>query len=588
MNILTGIKKTFLGMHKGIRRFPIAVLFTVVMTILVNLYIFEVYKNEVFISRALMVLGTGSILSLDIHLLCENLSDKIKSIWVRAFLQLIGILFLAWLFYFLDINTEELNTLQIIVYIGINLFLFIGKFYIAKFNKAKNYSIYVRNIILAILKAYIYAVVLLIGVFAILFSLDKLFNIYIDEKIYFSFANFILMLFATLIYLSSFPESIEYMGDIRMGKAFYILIMYITMPLLFIYTLILYAYFTKVILTSAWPNGLVGNLVLWYGLVSVFVVFWMSSLQNISSVVSKLKLIFTIAILPNIVILFMAIHIRIQDYGITVPRYYVVLGGIFIVISMLYYTLRRNSSNIFIPVLLSFLVLISTVTPIGAYNISRWNQNERLEKLLLSNNMIEDGQLKKNFNIADEDKYRIAQIVKYLSYNDMKIRYLPDDFDIYKDFSDSFGYDANGIKDYYDEASDNETANIYMVNRNEIKDISGFDRFLRKNIYTWDAIDGSNKGEDIYVEDNKLIIQFYDADKLLAVDKVGLDKIFDIVKKSEEKELKLELTNDVYYEGEVDGIKYKMIINSSTLERNKKTKEYKYIDLDIFLLYTVK
>lgn len=60
--------------------------------------------------------------------------------------------------------------------------------------------------------------------------------------------------------------------------------------------------------------------------------------------------------------------------------------------------------NILIPFTLSIVALISVFGSFSSYSISKISQNNRLEKILLKDNMIKNGKIQSSPDISKEDK----------------------------------------------------------------------------------------------------------------------------------------------------------------------------------------
>ncbi|MFZ7131862.1 MAG: DUF4153 domain-containing protein [Eubacteriales bacterium] len=119
---------------------------------------------------------------------------------------------------------------------------------------------------------------------------------------------------------------------------------YIVIPLITVYTFILYAYFLKILVTWQWPQGLVSHLVLWYACIGVGVLFLITPLLQKNFFNHLFKMIFSKGILPLLVMMFISIGLRVQQYGITENRYFVILLGLWVTGIMIYFALRKNKA----------------------------------------------------------------------------------------------------------------------------------------------------------------------------------------------------------------------------------------------------
>jgi hypothetical protein len=77
--------------------------------------------------------------------------------------------------------------------------------------------------------------------------------------------------------------------------------------------------------------------------------------------IKKFRKIFPYAVVPQIFMLFYAIYIRINQYDITINRYFVVTFGIMLLMISLYYIFNKSKKLIIIPLVLSFFTLFISV-----------------------------------------------------------------------------------------------------------------------------------------------------------------------------------------------------------------------------------
>ncbi len=210
-----------------------------------------------------------------------------------------------------------------------------------------------------------------------------------------------------------------------------VLVLYIIMPLISVYTIILYIYFGKIIITRQWPEGLVSHLVLWYSAISAAVLFFITPLLNEKAWPRRYMKYFPKAILPLIVMMFISIGIRINAYGVTENRYFVVALGIWVFLVMIYFSTTKKLRNIVLPISLAVITIISVFGPFSSYSVSKYSQNKRLNKIFVKNNMIKDNKvIKASAKVTDEDARQITSILNYFERNHSlrDIKELPEDF----------------------------------------------------------------------------------------------------------------------------------------------------------------
>ena len=264
-------------------------------------------------------------------------------------------------------------------------------------------------------------------------------------------------------------------------RALKILLLYIVMPLITVYSLILYLYFLKIIITRNWPQGLVSHLVLWYSIVSVAVIYFISPILKDNKWAEKFKGYFPKFIIPILIMMFISMGIRISAYGLTENRYYGIVMGLWVTGIMLYFSLKKQQKNIVIPVSLAILVLISVFGPLSSFSVSKFSQNKRLESILKRNGMLEGNEIIAKSDIAREDKEEISMILMYFKnkHSLKDVKYLDEGFNLTdKDMETVFGFPFTE-KDIFDRKYFHYYAEYDLASIIDVKD---YDYFINSNV----------------------------------------------------------------------------------------------------------
>ncbi len=442
------LRTTILNLKKSIERFPITVFLSTALAILLIIFherpdILTQVQIDNFV-RLNMVVGLSILLSLYIGLFAERLF--FNNAFKKILSYIIGAIILI-LYYFLLL--PDFNFVSIARYTGFVLFLMISTFYIPWLKRNENFEYYVIKVFSSLLVTFVYSAVLCFGLFAILFTVDQLFDLTIDGKYYYYIFLFVSLIFAVALFLSKIPGSKDELKDYTYSRSLKVLLLYIVIPLISIYTLILYVYFAKILITSQWPKGLVSHLVLWYSTISVGVIFLISPILQDNPVGRIFKNIFPKIIIPILGMMFVSIGIRINQYGITENRYYVVLLALWVLGIMIYYSLIKNIKNIIVPITLSLAILIAIIGPLSSFSFAIRSQNSRFDELLLENNMLVDGAIVANTSIRSDSKKEITNIITYFeTYHELEdLKSLPENFSL-TNMESVFGFKYNPY-DYY-------------------------------------------------------------------------------------------------------------------------------------------
>ena len=147
------------------------------------------------------------------------------------------------------------------------------------------------------------------------------FELNIDNDIYFDVFIIVAGLFSVTHFLGHVLET-----DILIDEKYYppvlkVLFVYIIIPLISIYTLILYAYFVRLIILREFPINILGHLVVWYGLISVILLFFINRIKSVNAYTEKFYKFFPVAIMLPLAMLFAAVVNRIADRDLGIWKY---------------------------------------------------------------------------------------------------------------------------------------------------------------------------------------------------------------------------------------------------------------------------
>lgn len=375
---------------------------------------------------------------------------------------------------------KAFNSVSITRYAALSIVLYLIFMFTPYYYTRSNFELYIVKLLSRFLATVLYAGVMFLGISAILFTLNELLKFNISSKTYFDLFLIITGIFSPCFFLAGVPLLNTELSLSDYPKLLKILLIYIVIPLLTTYTVILYIYFGKIIFTLQWPVQLVMHLVLWYSLISTIVIFLTTIFVAESNLVKFFTKWATKLLLPLLIMLFVSVGKRIHAYGITEPRYFVIVLGLWVMGIMLYYILSRNPRNIVLPITLAIVAAICVVGPLSAYSVSKYSQNLRLKSILTKYHMLSGNSIvKSKQELSEYDKVEISQILNYFSnYHQLRdVNYLSKNFKIV-DMENTFGFpsqsntgDLNQSK-YF---SYNLTTPQYPIA------ITGYDYFINMN-----------------------------------------------------------------------------------------------------------
>jgi len=573
MKLTERIKGQFAGLGDSFMRYPVTAILSVTLMIILIIQnernIDGIYETEM-LRRLAMTAALGMLASISLKHLQERFWQNRPSL-IIVVPPTILIMGLYYVFF-----TEEMNRINTMRFIGLILTLIIAIFYTLKLKENEDYEPYVIRIFYGFFITVLYSGVLYFGISAIIFTINALFDAEIDGKWFFYFFLMVTFIFGALMFLSKLPEKDESYRDYPYSKALKILLLYIVIPLITIYTGILYVYFIKILVTQEWPRGLVSNLVIWYSVVSAAVIFFITPILEENKVAQLFRIWFPRILLPILAMMFMSIGKRIAQYGVTENRYFVVLLGIWVLLIMIYFIVKRKLSNIFIPVSLSIFALVSILGPLSAFSVSSFSQNQRFTALLEKNDMLQSGAIEPGTDVSEEDRRNISSIVNYFDSRDRsKIKYIEEDFE-YQDFERVFGFER---EDYYSYA---ETDYIYLsteMDRSAL-DIKGYDYLYTVN---YNSKTDETNGITLELKDvTNLIIK--ENDEVLMDEDLSED-IMTIVNKNEGMMEKGQISyEDSIILKENDKVSVKLMLRELAGRKSNETRlDYDYINFYILL-----
>lgn len=295
----------------------------------------------------------------------------------------------------------------------------------------------------------IFCGVLFVGLALAIVACRELLNLKVGSNAIADLFVVVIGIFNTLFFLAGIPSSYaELNSNKEFPKMLKMFTQYILMPLVALYIIILYVYGIKIVVQWRLPNGEVSLLIMCYSVLGILALLLVTPLRNDtqSPWVRLFFQFFFIASLPLIALLYVAIITRASIYGITEPRYYLLLLGAWLGFLSVYFIFSPSKNIKVIPSSLGLLGLLSLFGPWSAFAVSEWSQISRLDALLIKNKVWKPGE-----KVSDSpplmqsgDNDNVHSIVEYL-VNSGKLsamqKYFAEDLRLYKPTD---GYNPTG------------------------------------------------------------------------------------------------------------------------------------------------
>ena len=598
--IKENVKKFLLHFKSGFERFPITIILAF-LHFITGIYIAEVrsFQSDEFVEVNLLLFGSIFITAM-FEMLYEKYFYK-KNRWlVRGVYSVIT--FAVSIIVFVEyLRTSDYYNIYYFTLIPITIVLFL---LIPILKKKENKEKYLQSVFSNFVITGIFVAVLWIGIEIILTTVNYLF-FNSGDSLFFRLTTysfwFITEVFGVSLFLSLLKKPDDNLENYEFPFIFNLLIKFVIIPLIIIYTGVLYIYMAKVLISMHLPKGLISHLVLWYTAFSVAVMILITPFTQKDKFFENFKKYFPYFSIPLIFASLFAVFQRTYQYGITENRYYVLISIFWLLFCMILYIRKMNITGIFIS-LITCLV-ISVYTPLSAKNVSNFSQSQRLKRMLVKYGALKDGKISKiTQKLNNSEGSQIYTTIQYISDNSTiaKLNFKNEKGEVYSTLGDlEKGLDVKeSWKDYYyrsdDEGNYEErkvvTYKVKNIENSEIiSDIAGYDNLIYyRNVYNDDSINQENESEKykIILKNKTITINRKDGTELAKINYE--DAVKQIVAKL--RTLKLPDTSDTVYEvpqkdleyiGTIGKINYKISLRSIDDEIiNGKPKDLYYEEFD--------
>jgi hypothetical protein len=399
--------------QRAARRFPL-VLAAGVVTAIAGILLIDSSGDDEAMLRLLAAASPGLALNFGLTVFAERRARSRAMYWLIA---ASGVAILVAFWYAWPTWSEPVRIMRYAqLSAGAHLFVAFAPF--IGHTEPNAFWQYNRILFLRFLAAGLYAAVLWIGLSVALLALDKLLGVPVPEEGYGRLWMVLTFVFNPWFFVAGIPEdfgSLERLTDYPRGlRAF---TQYVLVPIVAIYLVILTLYLGKVVVTREWPSGWIGYLV--SGVAAVGILSWLlvRPLEERAehAWVKTFTRGFYIALMPAIVMLWLAIWKRVEQYGITERRYFLIILSLWLAGIAVYYTISRSRNIKVIPATLCALAVLGFAGPWSAYSVSRANQTQRLASVLERNGLLANGELRPAVRaVPDSDAKAIRAGLRYL------------------------------------------------------------------------------------------------------------------------------------------------------------------------------
>ena len=543
------VKNFWFKLLAAIKRFHFTITFLVGLAILLLMKIND--PDVVILDSFWGFFGLGTFLSVSLTLFSENISKM----YVRLLLNVGFLTLLAVYCFNLPINLLPYQYYQILI-LG---FVFILSAFFSSFLKKRNdnpFWNFAVNSVTQLFIAYVFALVMLAGLSLAVVSLDQLFGIAIDDKVYGNLAVLCMVVFGPVYFLSNVPDKdAKYNQDISYDRVLKILGLYILVPILTIYTLILYFYLFQIIVKWELPNGWVTTLVSVLsigGFLTMYILYPLRFSEN-NRIVNFTSRYFPLLIFPLLILMTVGILRRVDDYGLTINRSYAVLLNLWLIGISIYLFLSKSRHLKWIVITFSLSAFVFSIGPWSLLNVTKNSIQNDIVMLIAEQNLVQNGKVQIDSTHTAQFDAKTSLLISD------KMRYLRNNFGrssvmaIFNDPEDEKALSA--LISTIGQIETIEDINYFSVNiRKESKlvDIANYSKFFQFSLF--DTSKPILKNDTTLIKVDSLCVNIIRSGKINDTLVISLDEKLKLIKKGRNRFSVDELT--------IENENYKLIINS--------------------------
>ncbi|HOX24653.1 MAG TPA: DUF4153 domain-containing protein [Candidatus Krumholzibacteria bacterium] len=401
--------------RRSLRRFPLTLLSALVAGIAAAAYVDD--HDSTKLPRVLLAAQLGIPLFLAASLLAERRARLGLPAATGIVARAIGAALLVAYYLMLPRDVDPAQMLRF-TQLNVGLHLLVAVLPFARRGESNGMWQFNLALLLRFLTAAFFSAVLFAGLSVAIVALKTLLDIRIDDDVYLQLWCLIAFVFNTSYFLGGVPQDLAALDQKRDDpKVVRIFAQYILAPLVGVYLAILFVYLVKVVVTAEWPSGWIGYLVSCVaaaGLLSLLLLKPLSERPD-NRWVRRYARTFHALMLPAVAMLALAIFKRTDQYGVTEPRYYLIVLTVWLAALTVAGCLRREVFLKAIPASLCALAFVTAFGPWGAFSVSRHGQLDRLDSLLAANARLAGGVLvASEAPISADDRREISAVLDYL------------------------------------------------------------------------------------------------------------------------------------------------------------------------------
>ena len=397
MKKLFSLEKLTEGIRLSLAKYPISILFAAIAAMLL-ITTFNAADGNDTEDLIPYIIGCAMGISLffAIHTSLEN---KTWPGYVKGLVMVMG-LGILWLIVAdiknqMDSGSDQSQAIQIFGYgllthLVVAFLPFIGNFKINAFWQY-NKSLFIRAFTTVLYTGVLYA-----GISGAILAISELFDVNFGSNIYANLWFIMALPMSVIIFCAGVPTDInELESSTDLPKGLRIFVQFILIPLVVLYLLILYAYMGKIIVQWSLPQGWVTILIMVFSVLGMLAMLLVHPYQHQkeNSWVKWYTKGYYVALLPLLILQYVAIFTRIGDYGFTAPRWAVLAITVWLTWITLYNVFFKGRNIVLIPLTLFITAFLYLLGPLSHKSISISSQTAKINRLLTELKLVKNGKL---------------------------------------------------------------------------------------------------------------------------------------------------------------------------------------------------
>jgi hypothetical protein len=263
-----------------------------------------------------------------------------------------------------------------------------------------------------------FGMIIFAGLCGAFLVVDALFSVEIPGRAYTRLMSVCLVLFAQIYFLANIPgKTAKHGSEIRLGSSVKALGLYVLAPLAAVYAVILYVYLFKILFAWELPQGLVSYLVSTLACVGFLTVMilYPARLEEKNRIILYISRYFGLTMLPLLALMTVGVFRRVGDYGITIPRGYLISINLWLYFACLYHFFTKARRIKWILISFTAVVLLTSLRFCGIPDVTRYILTAQVrgytgnQKISLTDKALFD-------NVGLENRKKAVEKIRYLRH----------------------------------------------------------------------------------------------------------------------------------------------------------------------------